>query len=133
MDDIVMGVDRNEERVKAQVQSIKELPLNRDSVTVTILHIFSENPEGASASQIGTVRHAAEELEDSGFTVEMKATAGSPASVITRVAEDKDACLISVAGRKRSPSGKALFGSTSQSVLLGTDVPVMVSGTSKKA
>ena len=127
-----MGVDQNEERVKAQVKSIKELPLQRDSVTVTILHVFSENPEGASASQIGTVRHAAEELEESGFAVERKATAGSPASVITRVAENKDSCLISVAGRKRSPSGKAIFGSTSQAVLLETDVPVMVSGAPQK-
>lgn len=133
MNTIIMGVDENRERVKAQIETIKDLPFDRDSVEITIIHILSDNPEGASASQIWSVRHAAEELEEAGFSVEMKASAGSPSAVLTSVAENQDARLISVAGRKRSPSGKAIFGSTSQSVLLGTDIPVLVSGKSSQS
>ena len=131
MDDIIMGVDESEARAEAQIESIEDLPLNRDDVRVTILHALSENPEGASASQIGPVRHAAETLEADGFTVEMKAIDGKPSTVLTETAEELDACLISVAGRKRSPSGKVLFGSTAQSVILETDIPTMVSGAPK--
>jgi len=130
MKDIIMGVDESEERINAQIRTIKRLPLDKESVNVTVIHILSENPEGATASQIWPIRHATEELEDIGFEVEKIATVGSPSAVITTVAEDRDARLISVAGRKRSPSGKVLFGSTSQSILLGTDIPVLVSGAS---
>nr|WP_276414161.1 universal stress protein [Halomicroarcula sp. XH51] len=34
--------------------------------------------------------------------------------------------MIVLAGRKRSPAGKALFGSVTQDVILGTDRSVLV-------
>lgn len=49
---------------------------------------------------------------------------GDPADEIGSYA-DEGANYIVVAGRKRSPVGKALFGSVAQSVLLNASVPVV--------
>ncbi|QLD88098.1 universal stress protein [Natronomonas salina] len=50
---------------------------------------------------------------------------GDPVDSIIDVARDVEAEYIVVGGRKRSPAGKALFGSTAQSVLLESDRPVV--------
>jgi len=131
MYDIVMAVDENEERAAEQVDCLTEMPLDRDDVQVTILHVFIENPEGASVSQVGSVRHSATALEEAGFTVEMHGRTGTPAEEILAEIEGRESCLVSVGGRKRSAAGKVIFGSTSQSVLRATDMPVVVSGTPK--
>lgn len=50
---------------------------------------------------------------------------GDPADQIVQYAIEKDASYIVVGGRKRSPTGKAIFGSVTQSVLLDADRPVV--------
>lgn len=50
---------------------------------------------------------------------------GEPTDEITKEIDRSDARYLVIGGRKRSPVGKALFGSTTQSILLNTDRPVM--------
>ncbi|MFW5938484.1 MAG: universal stress protein, partial [Halanaeroarchaeum sp.] len=50
---------------------------------------------------------------------------GDPAEEVANYAADNDARYLVIAGRKRSPVGKALFGSVVQSVMLDSDVPVV--------
>lgn len=50
---------------------------------------------------------------------------GDPTEEILDVADDLDARYVVVGGRRRSPVGKALFGSTTQDVLLESDRPVV--------
>lgn len=50
---------------------------------------------------------------------------GDPAEEVVNYAADNDARYLVIAGRKRSPVGKALFGSVVQSVMLDSDVPVV--------
>jgi nucleotide-binding universal stress UspA family protein len=45
---------------------------------------------------------------------------------IIQTAEDYDCDHVFIAGRRRSPSGKALFGDTAQQVILNFDGPVTV-------
>lgn len=50
---------------------------------------------------------------------------GEPSSRINDYAEQNDAGYIVTSGRKRSPVGKVLFGSVTQSILLNSDRPVI--------
>jgi nucleotide-binding universal stress UspA family protein len=51
---------------------------------------------------------------------------GTPGEEIVEYADDIDARYLVIGGRRRSPAGKALFGSVSQAVILGSDRPVVV-------
>ncbi|WP_331236623.1 universal stress protein [Natronorarus salvus] len=50
---------------------------------------------------------------------------GDPVEEILKHAEDSDARFVVIGGRKRSPTGKAIFGSVTQSVLLESDCPTV--------
>jgi nucleotide-binding universal stress UspA family protein len=49
---------------------------------------------------------------------------GNPSEEIVGEADRRDAKHVVIGGRKRTPIGKAMFGSVTQSVLLSTDRPV---------
>lgn len=63
--------------------------------------------------------------DERGGAISFEARVGNPATEIEKVADDVDARYIVVGGRKRSPTGKAIFGSVSQSVILNSDRPVV--------
>jgi nucleotide-binding universal stress UspA family protein len=125
---VVIGVDDNEERAMACARAVADLPGEASETRVTVIHSFTDNPSGASASQLASVREATEFLEAEGFDVEVNESSGDPADQLLEAAREADANLIVLGGRKRSPTGKALFGSVTQSVILNAERPVMVAG-----
>ena len=133
MTEILLAIDDDESRVDRQIRTVLNLPFETDDVTVTVFHVFSENPSGASVSQLQTARIAEERLETAGLDVSLAERSGDPAPEILADAEEIDADLLCLAGRKRSPTGKALFGSVTQDVLLSTDRSVLITGGSGTA
>lgn len=127
MYEALLAVDRDEERATAQARAVADLP-GTDEVRATLLHVFGENPTGASVGQVAAVRRARERLREAGVAVELRETSGDPAEEILDAADDLDADVVVVGGRKRTPAGKVLFGSVTQGVVLGTDRPVLVCG-----
>jgi len=125
MTDILLGIDESEQRAIALAETVTSL-FEAGDVRAHLLHDFLKNPEGASVIQVAAVTRAAEILEDHGIEVEYHEGSGNPADSIIKTAEELDAEAICVAGRKRSPTGKMLFGSVSQEVILGTERPVFV-------
>lgn len=125
---IVAGIDTDTKRAEAIGGTIAAMPL--DGARVVLVHVFDENPEGAGVGQVGAVNHARTILEESGqFEISMVGKSGSPAPGILESAEEHDADVICVAGRKRTPTGKAVFGSVTQDVILDTRYPVLVCDT----
>ena len=125
---VVIGVDDNEERAMACAKAVADLPGGAAETRVTVIHSFTDNPSGASAPQLASVRDVTDFLEEQGIDVEVAESSGDPADQLLEAAQEGDADLIVVAGRKRSPTGKALFGSVTQSVILNAERPVMVAG-----
>lgn len=58
-------------------------------------------------------------------SVEAVGRVGEPTREVLEVAEELGARYVVIGGRKRTPTGKALFGSTTQSILLDADRPVV--------
>ncbi len=125
---VVIAVDEETDRARRQATAVADLPKAAEEVHVTLLHVFTENPGGASATQVGSVRRAEELLENEDIETEIVERSGDPAASVLDVAEAEDADCICVGGRNRSPAGKAIFGSVSQSVILQADRPVLVTG-----
>jgi nucleotide-binding universal stress UspA family protein len=122
---VLLSIDEDESRARSQAETVIDL-LDTDDLSVDLLHVFEENPEGATAQQLGSVRRAKELLEDAGVDVTIQGEGGDPARLIVDHADEIDADAICIAGRKRSPTGKMVFGSVTQDVILDTDRSVLV-------
>lgn len=125
MSHIVLAVDDDEERARLSAEGVVSLDWDTDSMEVTVLHVFSDNPEGAAVSQVGSARTARNTLEEAGIDVDLSETSGDAAEQILRFVRQEDADAVALAGRGRTPAGKAVFGSVSQSVMLDSEVPVL--------
>ncbi|QCS41528.1 universal stress protein [Natrinema versiforme] len=140
---VLIPVDTDEQRVTAQIETLRSLPADPDDLTVTVLHVLEEidtMPDEGGATFIeelneslseirdvpDTVSLVEERLEADGIEVDRAELVGDAADGITQVASDVDADAILLGGRKRSPVGKALFGSVSQQVIIDADRPVII-------
>lgn len=128
---VVAAVSDDVEQARKQAAFIRSLP-GRDELDVHVTHAYDEpderDPHGdplppEESDAVIAIRTA---LEDAGIPVETHETYQPVAEGIVDLATDVDADLVIVSGRKRSPVGKALFGSTTQSVVLDSPVPVTV-------
>ena len=123
MTDVLLAVDDDEARARVQAADVADL--DWEVLEATVLHVFTDNVEGASIGQFGPAREARDVLEDAGIEVTMAETSGDPGERVIAQAEETGADVISVAGRRRSPAGKAVFGSVSQSIMLNAETPVL--------
>lgn len=125
---VLLGVDDDAEMAERVAETVTSLPSGADEVTVSLFHVFTDNPSGASAGQVAGVRRAQERLQKAGIGTTVLEGSGDPAEELIEAATEHDADLIVIGGRRRSPAGKALFGSVAQSVILNAERPVLVGG-----
>lgn len=126
MYEVLLAIDRNESRARTQATTITDVPIETDEILVRVLHVFTENPTGATIQQLRSAKALERILSDRGLEYRLDERSGEPAEEVLEHAAEHDVDLICLAGRKRSPTGKALFGSVTQEVILNTDRPVLV-------
>lgn len=129
MTTILLSVDTDIERANAQVDSLITLPIEKTETNVTLYHVFRADDEGADAENLKSVAEAKRRLEEAGFGVEVDQSSGDAVRNILEKSDEIDADIISLAGRNRSPTGKALFGSVTQNVVLKSDRTVLLETT----
>lgn len=134
---VLLPIDTNDERAITAAETVTTLPEASGNVQVTILNVekeveYREDSVERSADWYDpeeypqSVDEAAKILENAGITFEKRREHGNPSEAILEVASEIEPARIIMAGRQRTPVGKVLFGSVTQSVLLGSDVPVTV-------
>lgn len=122
---VLLGVDTDGQRARAQAEAVRSLPAADTAVKALVMHVFQENPEGASVGQVGAVRRVTDLFEEADVDYELHEASGDPAGALLDAAAEYDVDTVCVAGRQRTPTGKVIFGSTTQSVILGTEKPVL--------
>ena len=137
---IIAAVDRSDRASKA-IEEAESLSTAFDD-TIQAVHALTKSEmvkmDGVHATrpniQISDdeVREAATEAAASAITdrdvsAEPVGLLGNPKSRIAEYAAEQNARYIVVAGRKRSPAGKTAFGSVTQSVILNSECPTVVS------
>lgn len=136
---IIAAVDRSNQR-DAVVDQAVELA-DAFGETVHFVHVLTRSDfidlERTSVDETGQpikldriqaiAKEIAEHDTDSlSVPWESAGLVGNPADEVVKYADDQDARYIVIGGRKRSPTGKALFGSVTQSIILNADCPTMI-------
>ena len=127
-----MPVDEHVDRARMEVRYLKSLPIDREATQVTVAHAYENEPrDDRPVERPEAVRVALQALEDDDFSVEHREISGTPSNGIITLAAELEADEIVMAGRKQTPTAKVLFGSVTQSVILGSNRPVTVVGVSE--
>jgi len=137
---VLLAVDSDEARAEKVLDVMRQLPIEPGEVEIVVLNVFKEfdvtdGDGGAVKSEDlfdeadlpESVRNVTSTLEADGYAPTIRREHGNVVETIVETAVEIDANLIVMAGRSRSPVGKALFGSTIQGVLAGAHCPVTVS------
>jgi nucleotide-binding universal stress UspA family protein len=109
--------------------------------TVVLAHVFTDEQYEQTVSDLGydstaevvvedvlarheTVLRYEELFDDAGVDWRVRGVVGDVSDGVIELADATDADRVVVSGRRRSPAGKAVFGSVAQDVLLGAPCPV---------
>lgn len=129
--------DRVEELAEAAIEVAAPA-----GATVVLAHVFTDDqyakvvdrlefnrpPAEVNSDEVAsrerTIKTLASALREAGVEVEIRGAVGEHGKTIVGLAEAVGADRVIVGGRNRSPTGKAVFGSTAQTVLLSAPCPV---------
>ena len=144
---VLMAVDENEQQASDLATTVERLAGEINDLEVLVLHVFRDvdlpsqvvvyeplgdfQEEHHQQREIpAAVTNVADRLTERGIDAEIRIERSeNPATTINSTAVDHNVDNILIGGRKQSPIGKVLFGSTTQAVLLNSDIPVTVAGT----
>jgi len=129
----------DESRADPLARTARELAVPTDA-KVTVAHVFTPtefdsildtletNPDEITPDELAErykpIRSITNLLADD-VRYEVHGERGTPSPTLLSLAEELATDYIVVGGRKRSPAGKLVFGSTAQQILLSAPCPVV--------
>jgi nucleotide-binding universal stress UspA family protein len=141
LETILLAVGKGDrDRVASLAEATAEVA-GPTGAKVVLAHVFTEaefeevlarldfDPDSEAdaddvARRHATIRDLEDHLSAAGVDIEIRGAVGDHGECIVDLAESVGADRVIVGGRKRSPTGKAVFGSTAQEVLLSAPCPV---------
>jgi len=139
---VVAAIDKSE-RAESIVEEAEILAEAFDE-SVHVAHVLTRSDfldmgrtaekEAGKSTNVDKVQQAAAKVSQrasDSLSVNSEAVGlvGEPAKAIIEYASEQDARYIIVGSRKRSPTGKAVFGSVAQSVIINGEVSVVATNT----
>ncbi len=142
LETIVVAVGPDDDaRAHELTEAIVELA-EPAGANVVLLHVFTERayedgiqevgfPDEEPPSPTELAAHLegidviAAELEAAGISHEISGSVGPEGETILRETGAVDGDLLCISGRKRSPTGKAVFGSISHRIMMNSSCPVV--------
>ena len=130
---VLLAVSDDVEQATEQARFVATMP-GAAEIDIHVTHAYDDaderDPHGRPLppAESDGVQAVKERLAEADLTVETHETYQPVSAGIVDLATDIDADLVVIGGRQRSPTGKALFGSVTQSVVLDSPVPVVVVG-----
>lgn len=97
------------------------------SLSVKSTERHEENLQ-ARAEEIAS--EVVDRAQEHGINAVSATSSGDPTDSILSYIEEKNIDIVVIGTQKRSRTGKLLFGSTTQGVILHADIPVVVTGSS---
>lgn len=130
---ILLAVNNDDDRAHDQAAFVTDLPSVDDDIEVVVTHTMTDDEATApdelkNVERIDTVRAVRDQLEAAGIPVELAEARQPPADGVLELADEFDIDNIVIGARRRSPVGKAVFGSVTQRIIQDADVPVTVAG-----
>ncbi|UTF55729.1 universal stress protein [Natronosalvus rutilus] len=113
-----------EELIALNVVSQDEF-LKEQQGKTSIADVKPEPIERYESEAADRAREIVGQIIDASTDVTYMGRVADPANGIVKTGRDVDARFIVIGARRQSPIGKAIFGSTTQSVLLSADRPVL--------
>jgi len=139
---VVLAVGEDTGDRAERLETVTASEAGATGARVVVVHVFDEATyaEAADAPHAppdptpdelarayGPVQDVMATLDAEGIPYEVRGAVGDPGTEVVAVARDVAADRIVVGGRRRTPAGKATFGSTAQAILLSAPCPVTVS------